>query len=149
MNKYTMTLTTQQGTKENIIFTDPKALKMSDNSAYVQGEAVDRLAAYEALGKTPEELAAIINGNQKAIKEDHENFNFTYDDIENLPHIVGYVRKSRVNLAVNGTVQELLSILSMILTDNMAGQDPIQTLILINLLKEGCFEHLKNKRGIK
>lgn len=149
MNKYTMTLTTQQGTKENIIFTDPKALKMSDNSAYVQGEAVDRLAAYEALGKTPEELAAIINGNQKTTKEASENFNFTYDEIENLPHIIGYVRKSRVDLAVNGTAQELLSILAMILTENMADNDPIKTLIFISLLNDGCFEHLKNKRGIK
>lgn len=134
MNKYTMTLTTQQGTKENIIFTDPKALKMSDNSAYVQGEAVDRLAAYEALGKTPEELAAIINGNQKTPKENPKKSEFDFEEAQNFPHIFCCKGKENTSIELDGTRGELLALITLVIK-KLANDNPLLAIMLTGFIR--------------
>lgn len=128
MNKYTASLETEIGTTVNIIFKDPKALTESSNHGYVHGDAVDRLAAYEALGKTPEELAAIINGNQQTSSE------FDFKEAQNFPHIFCYNGKENTTIELNGTGGELLGLVTMVIK-NLAHDDPLMVIMLTESIR--------------
>lgn len=134
MNKYTVSLETNIGTKVNIIFKDPKALAESSNHGYVHGDAVDRLAAYEALGKTPEELAAIINGNQQTSKENPKKSEFDFKEAQNFPHIFCYRGKENTTIELNGTGGDLLKIVTLVIK-NLAHDDPLMVIMLTESIR--------------
>lgn len=133
MNKYTVSLENEIGTKINIIFKDPKALECS-NRGYVQGEAVDRLAAYEALGKTPEELAAIISGNQKTTKKNPKESEFNFEEAQNFLHIFCYKGKENTTIELNGTGEDLLAIVTMVIK-NLAHDNPLMVIMLTESIR--------------
>lgn len=135
MNKYTVSLETEIGTKINIIFKDPKALTESSNHGYVQGEAVDRLAAYEALGKTPEELAAIINGNQQISKENPKESEFNFEEAMSNSHLLIYKTEDDVDIDYVGKTKDFLIMIGLAI-DEFSDNNKFKALFYLDLVKD-------------
>lgn len=135
MNKYTVSLETEIGTKINIIFKDPKVLSESSNHGYVQGEAVDRLAAYEALGKTPEELAAIINGNRKTSKENPKKSEFDFEKAMSNSHLFIYNSVDDVDIDFRGCTTDFIIMIGLAI-DEFSDNNKFEALFYLDLVKD-------------